>query len=87
MGEKKSTVCRWCGKKTGYTDCSERHAPPDDARCKVLKGWLSVSHWKEAEVVDYHNFCSLICLQRWVAVEVPKIPETFLKAFEDEKSD
>lgn len=84
MGKKNSIVCQWCGKRTEYTDCSSRCAPPEDSRCKVLKGWLSVSYYREVDDVDYHNFCSFSCLQRWVAVEVPKVPETFLKAFEDD---
>ena len=84
MGKKRYVVCQSCGKSVVYAECSERCAPPEDARCKVLTGWLSVSCWKGMGAVDYHDFCSLVCLQRWVDNKVPRIPESFLKAFKDE---
>ena len=84
MGKKRYVVCQSCGKSVVYAECSERCAPPEDARCKVLTGWLSVSCWKGMGAVDYYDFCSLVCLQRWVDNKVPRIPESFLKAFNDE---
>jgi hypothetical protein len=84
MGKKRYVVCQSCGKSVVYAECSERCAPPEDARCKVLTGWLSVSCWKVMGAVDYYDFCSLVCLQRWVDNKVPRIPESFLKAFKDE---
>lgn len=75
-------VCRSCDKTVGYTECLERGEPTETARCNVLTGWLSVSHWRGMEATDYHDFCSFTCLQKWVDSKIPKIPETFLKAFE-----
>ena len=84
MGRTDYAICQSCGKKVEYTGCSERLTPPEDAPCKVLTGWLTVSQWKGIGVVEHHDFCSLACLQRWVDSKVPKVPETFLKAFGQE---
>ena len=84
MRERAYAVCECCGRKVEYTQCSERGAPPEDARCRVLSGWLSVSCWKGTEAVDYYDFCSLVCLQRWVNTQILRIPQIFLKAFEDD---
>jgi len=84
MRKRKYAVCQSCGKRAEYAECYERCAPPDDARCNVLSGWLSVSCWKGMGAVDYYDFCSLVCLQRWVDTQIPRIPQTFLKAFEDD---
>jgi len=84
MRKRAYAICASCGRKVEYTECSERRAPPDDARCKVLHGWLSVSHWKGMGSVDHYDFCSLSCLQKWVEAQVPRVPKTFLKAFQDE---
>jgi len=84
MQKKSYAICQGCGKRAEYSDCTERPTPPQDARCKVLQGWLSVSQWKGIGLVDHYDFCSLTCLQKWVEAQVPKIPKTFLKAFQDE---
>jgi len=84
VGKRKDAVCYCCGKRTEYAECSEKCAPPENARCRVLNGWLSVSCWKGMGVVEYYDFCSLDCLQRWVDTHIPRIPQTFLKAFEDD---
>ena len=84
MRESSYAVCQGCGKKVQYAECSEKCAAPEDARCKVLTGWLSVSCWKGMGAVDHCDFCSIVCLQRWVDSQVPRIPESFLKAFKDE---
>jgi len=84
MGKRAYAICECCGRQVEYTQCSERGAPPEDARCAVLSGWLSVSHWKGMGAADHYDFCSLTCLQRWVEGEVPGVPETFLEAFQDE---
>ncbi len=81
MEKKKYAVCQSCGKRVLYNECSEKCAPPEDARCKVLTGWLSVSCWKGMGAVDYYDFCSVTCLQRWVDSNLPKVPETFRQAF------
>ncbi|MDO9334190.1 MAG: hypothetical protein Q7T57_06695, partial [Dehalococcoidales bacterium] len=62
MQNKNFAICQCCSKKVEYTDCSERCTPSEDARCKVLSGWLSVSHWKGIGAVDRYDFCSLTCL-------------------------
>jgi hypothetical protein len=50
----------------------------------LLRGWLSVSHWKGMGTVDGCDFCSFTCLQKWVEAKVPKIPNTFFEAFQAE---
>jgi hypothetical protein len=30
---------------------------------------------------ERYDFCSFTCLQKWVDGKVPKVPESFLKAF------
>ena len=85
MKKKNYAVCQCCSKRAEYTECVEKYAPPEDARCAVLSGWLSVSHWKRRGVVDYYDFCSLSCLQTWVDSKMPKVPEVFREAFERDK--
>ena len=84
MKKKSYAVCHGCGKKAEYTECSVKWAPPEDARCDTLKGWLSVYHWKGLGAVDHYDFCSFTCLQKWAEVQVPKVPKTFLEAFHGE---
>ena len=52
--------------------------------CNVLAGWLTVSQWKGMGAVDHYDFCSFTCLQKWVEGQVPRVPKTFLEAFQDE---
>jgi len=77
-------ICQGCGKKAEYTECSERCVPPQDARCISLSGWLSVTHWLEIGLFGHYDFCSFVCLQKWVEAKAPKIPKTFIEAFRDE---
>lgn len=84
MRKRNYAICQSCGKKVEYAVCSARCAPPEDARCNVLNGWLTVSQWKGMGAVDRYDFCSLGCLQNWVDAQVPQVPETFLEAFEGE---
>mgnify|MGYP001069260635 FL=1 len=81
---KKYSVCATCGKEIAYTECSEVETPPEDPKCAVLQGWLTVSQWQGLEDIDRYDFCSFTCLQKWVNKKVPKIPKAFLKAFENE---
>lgn len=81
---RKTVTCYSCGKRVEYTPCPERGALPEDARCSVLNGWLTVSHWKGMGHVDRYDFCSFGCLQRWIKAQVPRIPKTFLEAFPGE---
>ena len=73
--EKEYSICHSCGKKVEFAEGE----PP----CKALVGWLVVSHWKGFESVENYYFCSFTCLERWVDTKVPKIPEIFLKSFEE----
>ena len=82
MPVRKMATCYSCGKEVEYTPCYERGALPEDARCNVLVGWLTVSRWKGKGSVDQYDFCSFSCLQKWVETQVPKIPRTFLDAFQ-----
>ena len=84
MPRRDYAICHSCGKKAEYTECSGRGILPEDARCKVLSGWLTVSRWKGLESVEQYDFCSFGCLQRWVGAQVPTIPEVFLKGLEEE---
>jgi hypothetical protein len=83
MLKKNFAICQSCSKKTEYSECFENCAPPGDARCNALKGWLTVSRWRGVGSVDKYDFCSFSCLQKWVEAQVPKIPKPFLKAFQD----
>ena len=83
MGE--IATCYSCGKRVEYTPCSKRGVLPEDARCNVLSGWLTVSQWKGMGHVDHYDFCSFACLLRWVEAQVPQIPKTFLDAFQGEE--
>lgn len=82
MPVRKMAICYSCGKRVAYTPCCEREALPEDARCNVLGGWLTVTRWKGKGSVDQYDFCSFSCLQKWVEAQIPKIPETFLDAFQ-----
>ena len=84
---KSYSICHSCGKKLEYTDCSNRRTRPNDPQCEVLKGWLEVRQWKGFGSFDGYDFCSFICLQRWVDNEVPKIPEVFLESLGEGKSE
>ena len=69
--------CHSCGK--------EVESSPGEPPCEVLKGWVTVSHWKGPGAVSRYNFCSYGCLKSWVDAQVPRVPEAFLKSFgEDE---
>jgi len=69
-------VCQSCGKKV--------EIPLEEPPCRVLCGWLMVSHWKGLESVDHYSFCSFSCLQRWVDSQAPRIPKVFLKSLGEE---
>ncbi len=83
MPERKSATCLGCGKKAEYTECSGWGTVPEDARCRVLPDWLTVTRWRGMGLVDRYDFCSFSCLQKWVEAQVPGIPDTFLDAFGD----
>ena len=70
-------ICRSCGKRVEYSS--------EERPCEVLSGWLTVSQWKGLGAVEHYYFCSFSCLKRWADAQVPKIPEVFLKAFEEGK--
>ncbi|MBN2186394.1 MAG: hypothetical protein JW732_02965 [Dehalococcoidia bacterium] len=72
-------VCYSCGKRA---ELSTEERP-----CEVLSGWLTVSHWKGPGAVEHYNFCSFTCLKTWADAQAPKIPEAFLRAFEEEKDE
>jgi endogenous inhibitor of DNA gyrase (YacG/DUF329 family) len=69
--------CGSCGRKVEH-----HHSQPP---CVVLRGWLTVSHWKGLESVDHYSFCCPRCLQEWVDSQVPRVPEVFLKSFGKEE--
>lgn len=70
--------CFSCGKKG--------EGSPGEPPCRALKGWLTLSHWKGVGSVEHYSFCSFSCLKSWVDAQVPKVPEIFLKSFEEGKS-
>jgi len=75
---KAQRACFSCGRKM--------ESVPGEPPCRVLKGWLTVSHWKGVGSVEHHNFCSFSCLKSWVDAQVPRVPEVFLKFFEEDKN-
>ena len=81
MGKRNYAICQSCGNKADYTECSQKCGMSKDARCAVLGGWLSLSHCEGAGAVEHYDCCSFSCLQKWVDSRLPKVPETFLKAF------
>ncbi|MBL7124985.1 MAG: hypothetical protein ISS51_02690 [Dehalococcoidales bacterium] len=70
--------CHFCGKGVEYSS----EEPP----CEVLKGWLTVSHWKGVGAVSHYNFCSLSCLESWVDTQVPRVPDVFLESFGEDRT-
>jgi hypothetical protein len=70
-------ICHSCGERVEY---SGKKRP-----CEVLKGWLMVSRWTGPEAVEHYNFCSLICLKKWMDAQIPQVPDVFLRAFEKGK--
>ncbi|MCX5991758.1 MAG: hypothetical protein NTZ04_05455 [Chloroflexi bacterium] len=84
MNKKNHAVCHFCAKKVEYTDCSDREPSPGDARCNIMRGWLTVSHWQGMHAVDYYDFCSFGCLHKWVNAQFPRVPSVFLKALGNE---
>ena len=69
-------VCFSCGRKA--------ESASEELPCKVLSGWLTVSHWKGLGAVEQHNFCSFTCLKKWADAHAPQIPEIFLESFKEE---
>jgi len=84
MPTRRTATCYSCGKKIEYAPCSERGVALEDAPCNALSGWLTISHWKGIGHVNHYDFCSFDCLFIWAKAQVPKIPKTFLDAFQDE---
>ncbi|MEW6214559.1 MAG: hypothetical protein AB1478_05055 [Nitrospirota bacterium] len=82
---KSYAICHLCGKSVEYIDCSDEETPPEYARCEMLKGWLLVRQWKGRGSVEDYDICSFDCLQKWVVGQLPKIPDEYLKAFEENK--
>jgi len=74
---KRYFICHSCGKRA--------ESSPEEPPCEVLRGWLTVSYWKGLGVVEHYNFCSFTCLKSWADAQVPKIPEVFLKTFDEGK--
>lgn len=73
--QKNYIACYSCGKKAEIA----QSLPP----CEALSGWLTLSQWKGFRSVEHHYFCSFVCLQSWVNSQIPKVPEAFIKSFED----
>jgi len=76
--QKMRLSCHSCGK--------EVESSPGEPPCEVLKGWVTVSHWKGPGAVSRYNFCSYGCLKSWVDAQVPRVPEAFLKSFGEDES-
>ena len=73
---KMSISCNSCGKSLELA--------PKQPPCMTLTGWLTVAQWKGAESVDQLNFCSFGCLQKWLENQLPRIPDVFLNALQEE---
>ena len=84
MQRKNHAICYSCCKQVEYTECSGSGVPPEETRCNVLSGWLSVTQWQGHESAIQYYFCSLLCLYNWVESQIPTIPDVFIKGFEEE---
>lgn len=71
-------VCHSCGRKVEFSQ--------EEMPCDILHGWLIVSHMRGLESVARYSFCSFSCLKRWVASQVPEVPEVFLESLGEETS-
>ncbi len=74
-----SCICYSCGRKVEF---SKGELP-----CDVLGGWLIVSCLRDLESIDRYSFCSFSCLQKWVASQVPTVPEVFLESLGEESNE
>ena len=79
---KRVVTCYSCGRKTEYAPCSDKEASPEEARCNVLSGWLTVTHWKGIGHTVQLDFCSFDCLIEWAKDQAPQIPKSVLDAFQ-----
>ena len=84
MPKKTNATCLTCGKTAEFEACTQKCAQPEDARCIVLEGWLSVAYWRGRMEAERYDFCSFTCLQKWVDGKVPRVPESFFKAFNED---
>ena len=74
-----SCICCCCGREVVV----ERGELP----CDVLHGWLMVSCLKGRESIERYSFCSLDCLQKWVALQMPAVPDVFIESLGEESDD
>lgn len=72
-------ICHSCGKEEKVNI----EKPP----CETLKGWIMATNWKDYEAVDQFAFCSFSCLKRWVDSNVTKIPDVFIRSFEEKDNE
>ncbi len=54
--------------------------------CDVLHGWLMVSCLKGPESIERYSFCSLGCLQKWVDIQMPVVPDIFIESLGEENN-
>jgi hypothetical protein len=51
--------------------------------CEELTGWFMVSYWKGRESIEHYSFCSADCLRDWLRDQSTKVPDAFLKSFDE----
>ena len=73
----RNTVCYSCGKELEHR--------MGRLPCEELTGWFTISYWGGRESVDHYSFCSVDCLHDWLESQVTKVPEVFLKSFDEEE--
>lgn len=73
---KRYFICSFCGRRAETSS--------EDPPCRVLKGWLAVSHWKGLGSVEQYNFCCFTCLVKWAQAQTPQVPKVFLESFKEE---
>jgi hypothetical protein len=76
MKTQRVLYCDSCGKKLEICpggQCSEEE-----------REWLTLSFWKGMGATAHYSFCSMDCVRRWQDKHNPKVPEVFLKSFNDE---
>lgn len=74
--QERTVTCNSCGR--------ELELMAGQLPCEELSGWVMVSFWKGKESVDHYSFCSVDCLHNWLGNQVTKVPDVFLKSFEEE---
>jgi len=75
--QERAVICYSCGREL---ELAMGRLP-----CEQLDGWIMVSWLKGREAVDQYRFCSVDCLRDWLNSQITKVPDAFLKSFDEEE--